>query len=147
MGQAAIDITAGQPLALLLAKLQRFATITGSEASQRPGTVRLIIEGDGVPTAPLVEVTVEETNLGDLWETKITFTPVPDEADADDTTRCEACLKPMKDGDGYYSDHVNGGVLHAECVGPELEAFTDAEGDPLPPGSPIPTPAIWSDKP
>lgn len=63
-----------------------------------------------------------------------------------DAARCEACDERMEEGDTYFPDHNNGGVLHAECVGPEREGFTDGEGNPLAPDSPIPTPLTWSEQ-
>lgn len=68
---------------------------------------------------------------------KLTLTEEP--------TPCEACGGPMVEGDAYYSDLVNGGVLHADCVGPEPEGFTDGDGNPLAPDAPIPAPLIWSE--
>lgn len=56
--------------------------------------------------------------------------------------RCIACRKPLRDGDLYFWD-VNGGELHAACCGPERECYVDAEGEPLGPDGPIPTPSIW----
>lgn len=57
--------------------------------------------------------------------------------------RCIACQQPMVTGQPYYDD-ASGGVLHAECCGPEREGYTNADGDPLEAGEPIPTPGIWS---
>lgn len=63
----------------------------------------------------------------------------------DEATPCEACGEAMKEGDAYYPDHNNGGVLHAECTGPEREGFTDSEGNPLADDAPIPSPLTWSE--
>lgn len=57
---------------------------------------------------------------------------------------CIACQEPMKSGQSYYSD-VSGGVIHAECCGPERESYTKRDGEPLGPGDPIPAPSIWTD--
>ena len=59
-------------------------------------------------------------------------------------TFCEACLSPLKPGDHYYDD-AGGGVIHAVCFGDDPESFTDLDGEPLPPGAPIPAASLWSD--
>ena len=55
------------------------------------------------------------------------------------TTECEGCGGTIKPGDLVYSD-CDGGVLHAECCGPEPESFIGDDGEPLKPGDPIPAP-------
>jgi|GEM_PF-3694418 hypothetical protein len=60
---------------------------------------------------------------------------------------CLACGEPLYDGDPYYPDYNNGSQLHAYCCGPELEGFTDGDGNPLPPGSAIPEPSRFEVRP
>ncbi|MDI6837454.1 MAG: hypothetical protein QMD99_17315 [Rhizobiaceae bacterium] len=57
--------------------------------------------------------------------------------------RCEACNEPLYEGDPYFDDFVNGGAYHAHCMGEDIDAFTDAEGNPLPPGTPRPQPSRY----
>lgn len=56
--------------------------------------------------------------------------------------RCEACDRIMQPGDPCYDD-ATGGVLHANCCGPERESYT-LGGRPLEPDDPIPEPDIWT---
>lgn len=55
-------------------------------------------------------------------------------------TECAGCGWTVSPGDPVYSDADGCGVLHAECCGPEPESFTDADGEPLKAGDPIPAP-------
>ena len=57
----------------------------------------------------------------------------------DDTSRCEACNKPLIAGQRVMQD-VELGTVHAACCGPEREAYVkDVEtGEPLGPNDPIP---------
>lgn len=58
---------------------------------------------------------------------------------------CIACGKPMKVGDKFFPD-VDGGYLHAECLGDDREGFVDMRtGDQIPDDAPIPQPQIWAD--
>lgn len=59
-----------------------------------------------------------------------------------ETEFCLACDKPFQVGDRYYLD-ASGGEIHAACCGPEREAYTGPDGEPLGPNDPIPEPAIW----
>lgn len=52
---------------------------------------------------------------------------------------CIACERPMVEGELYFDD-VSGGVLHADCCGPERESYVGNDGEPLKDGEPIPTP-------
>lgn len=62
----------------------------------------------------------------------------------DDLERCIACSKPMEPGDRWLPD-VSGGPIHFDCCGPERESFVNADGEPLSPGDPLPTPMIWEE--
>lgn len=64
------------------------------------------------------------------------------DTDAAHVPTCFACGLPFKDGDPVY-DEVNEGLIHAACLGTEPESFSDADGEPLKPGDPIPEPAIY----
>jgi len=55
---------------------------------------------------------------------------------------CIACDVPFVDGDLVYSD-ASGGMIHAACCGPERESYTNADGEPLKNGEPIPAPWKW----
>lgn len=57
--------------------------------------------------------------------------------------RCEGCDKPMKEGDRYYPDYINGGQSHADCIGMDREAFHGPDLEPPAPDEPIPEPYIW----
>lgn len=57
--------------------------------------------------------------------------------------RCIACAELMLIGQAYFLD-VGGGVIHADCCGPERESYAHLDGEPLEPDEPIPTPLIWS---
>lgn len=61
-------------------------------------------------------------------------------------TLCIACAGPMKTGDPYYPDRVNGGVLHAACCGTEPEYYVDENDEPLRPGDRRPEPSIWREE-
>lgn len=61
----------------------------------------------------------------------------------DGEPHCIACGHRVVAGDRYYPD-ADGGVIHAECCGPEREAYTGSDGEPLRDGEPIPTPSIWA---
>jgi len=65
------------------------------------------------------------------------------DASDDETSRCIACDQPMLDGQLYYPD-ASGGELHAECCGPEREAYT-INGEPLKDSDPIPEPNVWKE--
>lgn len=54
---------------------------------------------------------------------------------------CIACGQPLVPGDPYYQD-ADGGEIHASCCGPEREGYVNADGDPLGPDDPIPTPMV-----
>jgi hypothetical protein len=56
--------------------------------------------------------------------------------------KCIACAVPFEAGDAYYDD-VNGGGVHADCLGPERESYVGPDGEPLGPDDPIPAPSIW----
>lgn len=58
--------------------------------------------------------------------------------------RCEACSEPLYEGDPYFGDDVNGGAYHAHCLGDDIDAFTDGDGNPLPPGTPRPQPSRYA---
>ncbi len=60
--------------------------------------------------------------------------------------RCIACLRPLMDGERYFSD-ASGGFIHADCCGPERESYTNADGEPLGPADPIPEGAVWAASP
>lgn len=62
-------------------------------------------------------------------------------------TSCFARLKPLVDGDRYYLD-ISGGVLHADCCGPERESYVKdvGIGEPLGPDDLIPEPQVWSEQ-
>ena len=53
------------------------------------------------------------------------------------TERCIACGVPLVPGETVLSD-AEGGIIHTACCGPEREAYTGADGEPLKPGQPIP---------
>lgn len=55
---------------------------------------------------------------------------------------CFACRVAFRPGDRFYPD-VSGGLLHADCCGPERESYVNGDGDPLGPDDPIPAPQIW----
>lgn len=57
---------------------------------------------------------------------------------------CFACGHAFKDGDAVYED-MNEGLIHAACCGPEPEAYSGPDGEPLKPGDPIPAPFIFQD--
>lgn len=58
--------------------------------------------------------------------------------------RCIACDRILDEEDLVFND-VSGGVIHASCCGPERESYVNADGEPLKPGEPIPTPWRWGD--
>lgn len=59
-----------------------------------------------------------------------------------DVQCCMACAVPMKDGDKVYNE-LDGGIIHADCCGPERENYYGADEQPLEDGEPIPEPWIW----
>lgn len=63
-------------------------------------------------------------------------------ADPDDLD-CGICRLGFVEGDPCLTD-VDLGPVHAACCGPERESYVGADGEPLKPGEPIPTPWIWS---
>lgn len=62
-----------------------------------------------------------------------------------DECRCIACAKPLNAGDMVLLDIGEGGLIHAECCGPERENYCDADGEPLAADAPIPTPFPYDD--
>lgn len=56
--------------------------------------------------------------------------------------RCMACGAVLQPGDPIYDD-ASGGVLHANCCGPERESYMRGD-EPLGADDPIPEPDIWS---
>lgn len=63
-----------------------------------------------------------------------------------DRETCIACDKPFREGDLYFWDQ-SGSFIHAACCGPERESYVGADGEPLTPDGPIPTPSVWTDSP
>ncbi len=57
---------------------------------------------------------------------------------------CIACEEPLYEGDPYFDDVNNGGAYHAHCLGDDIDSYTDGDGNPLPPGSPLPKPSRFS---
>lgn len=55
---------------------------------------------------------------------------------------CGICLKPLKAGDPCLND-ADRGAVHADCCGPEREAYVGADGQPLKDGEPLPTPFLY----
>lgn len=59
---------------------------------------------------------------------------------------CIACDLVLKDGDVVLND-ASGGIIHVACCGPEREAYTGADGEPLKDGEPIPAGYVWKAEP
>ena len=66
------------------------------------------------------------------------------QAESDDCI-CIACAKPLNAGDMVLLDISEGGLIHAECCGPERDSYCDADGEPLADDAPIPTPFPYDD--
>lgn len=63
--------------------------------------------------------------------------------DDTDIPCCMACAVPLKDGDKVYNE-LDGGIIHADCCGPERENYYGENEQPLADGEPIPEPRIWT---
>jgi len=65
-----------------------------------------------------------------------------DRAAAPKPETCIACAEAFKEGDLVYND-VNGGCVHAGCLGPEQESYVGADDKLLLVGEPLPKPHKW----
>lgn len=64
----------------------------------------------------------------------------------DEAEHCIACGKTFLPGDMVLPD-ASGGAIHVECCGPEPESYTDADGNPLKSGDPVPAGTPWEPLP
>ncbi len=53
---------------------------------------------------------------------------------------CIGCGNVIQDGELVFHEHGEGGLIHAECAGPERDSYCTDEGEPLGPDDPLPTP-------
>ncbi len=58
----------------------------------------------------------------------------------EDNFTCIGCGNVIQDGELVFHEHGEGGLIHAECAGPERDSYCTDEGEPLGPDDPLPTP-------
>lgn len=68
------------------------------------------------------------------------FAATYDPVIADDEFTCIACDKVVQEGELVLHKFGEGGLIHAECLGPERESYCHDDGEPLGPDDPLPTP-------
>ena len=114
---------------------------TRAAADDAPGSTAESREGEATGTAE-PEATDRAAAGGDL-----AASPAPTETAADDhgddAEECIGCGEPIKPGEECYRA-VDGGYLHATCAGGDPRSFVDENDEPLGPGSPMPTPRVWT---